>query len=284
MSAQRPQPLKWFFALNQSSAQFEQYAEMIKVAVHIASKHTSLVPHFIYDGEENSLTSWLRGRGVTVVHRRSFLYEGLREIAERRNDPNVLTTGSGAFLRTELPGLARDLGLADEYVLYTDCDVMFVGEVCDYLGQLRPRYFTVGPESNSRDYNVMNSGVMLMNLPNMAATDQQFRGFMRAELESLTRSTWDQEAYIRFYGRRLTGRQTWDRLPIEYNWKPYWGTSPSAKIVHFHGPKPHQRELIRSGRAPRILMLLSGGAYLELCGRWDEMLAEAAAHTPDGAA
>ena len=27
-------------------------------------------------------------------------------------------------------------------------------------------------------------------------------------------------------------------LPLEYNWKPYWGTNDNAIIVHFHGLKP----------------------------------------------
>lgn len=27
-------------------------------------------------------------------------------------------------------------------------------------------------------------------------------------------------------------------LPIEYNWKPYWGINDKAKLIHFHGMKP----------------------------------------------
>ena len=27
-------------------------------------------------------------------------------------------------------------------------------------------------------------------------------------------------------------------LPIEYNWKPYWGINGNAKLIHFHGMKP----------------------------------------------
>lgn len=29
-----------------------------------------------------------------------------------------------------------------------------------------------------------------------------------------------------------------DFLPLEYNWKPYWGLNENAKIIHFHGIKP----------------------------------------------
>ena len=29
----------------------------------------------------------------------------------------------------------------------------------------------------------------------------------------------------------------WDRLPVVYNWKPYWGYNEGIKILHFHGLK-----------------------------------------------
>jgi hypothetical protein len=40
----------------------------------------------------------------------------------------------------------------------------------------------------------------------------------------------------------------WSRLPLEMNWKPYWGWNPDASIVHFHGPKPQFIEAILSGK------------------------------------
>ena len=30
-----------------------------------------------------------------------------------------------------------------------------------------------------------------------------------------------------------------NKLPLEYNWKPYWGINNEAKIIHFHGIKPY---------------------------------------------
>ncbi|MCA1628296.1 MAG: hypothetical protein LC742_10085 [Acidobacteria bacterium] len=272
--------MKWFFALNEQGADFEHYAAMLKVAVHTAARRTLLVPYLIYDGAENELTAWLRRRKVTIIKRRSFLYESLREIARRRNDPNILAIGAGAFLRTELPQLTAELGISDEYVLYTDCDVMFMGEVCDFLSALQPRFFAVAPEFFFGDYRAMNSGVMLMNLPRLRRDDQRFRKFMAERIEELTRSTWDQQAYKEFYRSKLYHRLfKWNKLPERYNWKPYWGDNSAAKIIHFHGPKPHQREVLNSGEVPEHLQslvpLAERGAYYQLCALWDEALHEA---------
>ncbi|CAN5352544.1 glycosyltransferase [soil metagenome] len=272
--------MKWFFALNEQGADFEHYAAMLKVAVHTAARHTSLVPHLIYDGAENDLTAWLRRRKVAIIKRRSFLYESLREIAERRTDPNILAIGGGAFLRTELPQLTGELGMSDEFVLYTDCDVMFMGEVCDFLPALRPRFFAVAPEFFIGDYRAMNSGVMLMNLPRLRQDDRRFRKFMAEKIEELTRNTWDQHAYKEFYRSKLSRRLfKWSKLPERYNWKPYWGDYSAAKIIHFHGPKPHQQGVLDSGDVPAhlkaLVPLAERGAYYELCALWDEALREA---------
>ncbi len=273
--------MKWFFALNETSAIFQSYADMIKVAVHTALKHTSLVPYFLYDGSENDLTEWLRRRNVTIIRCRTSLYDRLADLAEQRNDRSILSIGSGAFLRTEIPGLASDHGIHDTYVLYTDCDVMFLREVCDSLADVQPRYFAVAPEKAPDeyciDYRKMNSGVMLMNLRNLAADDRRFRAFVARNLHRFIRNGWDQDAYRKFYTARWTKRPRWDRLPLEFNWRPYWGDFSSARIVHFHGPKPYEREEFEreEGADPRhVLSYLARGSYDELSRLWDDIHGE----------
>ena len=34
--------------------------------------------------------------------------------------------------------------------------------------------------------------------------------------------------------------QELDSLPEPYNWKGYWGCSPSIVLIHWHGPKPER--------------------------------------------
>jgi lipopolysaccharide biosynthesis glycosyltransferase len=268
--------MKWFFALNEHGNEFENYSKLLKVAVHTAQKFTTLEPHFLYDGEENSLTDWLRKRDVTIVKCRSFLYDNLRDLAERKNNPYYFTIGTGAFLRTEIPRLALENGYQDEFVLYTDLDVMFMTEVVETLQKFSPKYFAVAPEITISDYRAMNSGVMLMNLKNLQADDAKFRKFIFSELEKMVGDAWDQTAYKMFYRGRIFGYK-WDKLPPELNWKPYWGDYLNAQIIHFHGPKPFQKEILLSdseGKEPESLFLLLEGKFLELADIWEQFYRE----------
>lgn len=295
--------MKWFFALNQASGNFEHIADMVKVAVHSAQKHTSLEPYFLFDGVENELTHWLRARGVTVIFRRSWLYEELSQLAAQTNKPHILEIGSGAFLRTEIPSLSQEMGFADETVLYTDCDVLFFAEVVPELSALKPRLFAIAPEDDPNNHLLVNSGVMVMNLPGLLKHEKRFRRFVLRHLDSCCRHSWDQTAYIWYYHslmrqllslkvepefamracralyrRKIGPSPLWDALPIEYNWKPYWEKFDHAKILHFHGPKPYERDILRSGDAPphlNHLLSMMGGSYNELSDIWMSALAEA---------
>src|SRR3712207_523906 len=161
--------MQWYFALTEDSTAFRQYAEMIMVAVHTAKRHTSLVPHCIYDGAENSFTDWMTRHDVRIVRHRSFVRDRLGEIGRRKQNPHFEAAVAGAFSRVELPELVRHLG-DPERVLYTDCDVIFVGDVLPALEASRCDQFAVGPESTQDDYGDMNTGVMLMNCPRLRET------------------------------------------------------------------------------------------------------------------
>lgn len=269
--------MKWFFALNEGGNQFENYANLLKVAVHTALKFTSLEPYFLYDGDENDLTVWLRSRAVQIIKCRSFLYDELKKVADNRGDPNIQAIGAGAFLRTEIPRITSELGLEDQYVLYTDVDVMFCSDVSE-LGKIKPKYFAVAPEVKINNYRQMNSGVMVMNLPALRTDDKEFRQFMTERLPDLVSDAWDQTAYKLYYKKRIFGFR-WDKLPPEYNWKPYWPMNRDAKIVHFHGPKPYQKAVLTSNDTPahlKPLLPLVSENYLRLADRWDELYHETA--------
>jgi lipopolysaccharide biosynthesis glycosyltransferase len=262
--------MQWFFALTEDSTAFRQYAEMIMVAVHTATKFTSLKPNCLYDGAENEFTEWLTRHDVRIVCHRSFLREALEELGRQKANPHLAAALSGAFSRVELPELVERLGGADR-VLYTDCDVIFRGEVVPELEANPCDYFAVAPESVQDDYVNMNTGVMLMNTGRLRERLPAFREYIRQNLAALERESWDEAAY-RWYYRDSHG-PLWDRLRPELNWKPYWGENAQAKIIHFHGPKPFQQDHIES-HWPE-LRSLTGGAYPALVEKWRELLQEA---------
>ena len=47
------------------------------------------------------------------------------------------------FLRVELLRIALGMGINEDYVLYTDCGVMFMEDVADVLSKIVCRYFVV---------------------------------------------------------------------------------------------------------------------------------------------
>lgn len=262
--------MQWYFALTEDSTAFRQYAEMVMVAVHTAKSRTALEPHCIYDGGENDFTAWLTKHEVRLIRHRSFVREALEELARKKGNPHLAAALSGAFSRIELPAIVERAGRSGR-VLYTDCDVMFLGEVVPELEANACRYFAVAPESSRDDYVNMNTGVMLMNTERLRESLPKFREYVSENLAALEAESWDEAAYRWFY--RDENGPMWDRLRPELNWKPYWGESADAKVIHFHGPKPFQREYIDS-HWPE-LKGLTGGAYLESVERWNELLEEA---------
>jgi len=262
--------MQWYFALTEDSTAFRQYAEMAMVAVHTAKKVTSLEPHCIYDGDENDFTAWLTKRGVRIIRHRSFVREALEELGRRKENPHLAAALSGAFSRIELPEIGDRTADAGR-ILYTDCDVMFLDEVVPELEENACRYFAVAPESGLGDYVNMNTGVMLMNTERLHESLPEFREYVSNNLAALEAESWDEAAYRWFY--RDENGPMWDRLRPELNWKPYWGENAQAKIIHFHGPKPFQRDYIDS-HWPE-LREHSGGAYLAEVERWSRLLEEA---------
>jgi hypothetical protein len=262
--------MKWFFALNALTEHLTAYADMVKVAVVTARRHTTLEPVFLYDGPPNELTAWLQGRGVEIVERRTRLYEALAALAAEKRDPFILQCGAGAFLRLEIPSLCVERGWPDRDVFYTDCDVMFTGPVVDLLPDLRGYFIGAAPEGEQDNPDFINSGVMLMRVPSLLRLEEPFWQFVHEKLARMVTFGWDQAAYQWFY------RHGWKHLAAEMNWKPYWGVNAGARIVHFHGPKPFHRAALAHGVAlPQQRELARGEGFAHYCALWDAALAEA---------
>lgn len=223
--------MKWFFAINDASRRFELYSQLIKVAVYTANHNTSLEPFCIYDGKENDLTAWLRKNHVKIIFHRTPHYQKLQTIGGSH-----FTIGSGAFLRVEIPQIIAINGIEDEYVLYTDADVMFMKDVTEDFKDINCEYFAVAPEKDYDSRDTMNTGVMYMNTKKLLECHQEFNQFISKRLRLLCKKAFEQGAYNIFF------KGKWDWLDATLNWKHYWHKSEPAKIIHFHGLKPNQFE------------------------------------------
>ena len=263
--------MQWFLGLAEGSLGFEKYAEMAKVAIFTALRHTSLQPHVLYDGGENEFTRWLEEREIPIVRCQSYLADEIAKLKCGEREENIRLALRGILLRVELPRLSEQLHMG-ERILYTDCDIFFRAEVAADFAEIDCKYFAVAPEFDREDYRAMNTGVMWMNLPALREIDAEFKNYIRQNLNNLQNAAWDQGAYRQFFSTN-DGSFSWDKLSPQLNWKPYWGDYAKAKIIHFHGPKPYQQPHIDSHFAE--LKHLTGGAYDELCAQWRELLAEA---------
>lgn len=210
--------MKWYFACNDKS---ERFYPLIKGAVNSAIQNTTLEPNFLFDGEENEFTQWLREKGVNVIHYKSSFYDEL----EKFYDGGFLSTAAGAFLRCDIPIIEK----VDDFVLYTDCDVLFLKDF-DISKIEKPKYFACSTQSSKRDFNLFNTGVMVMNVKKLRESHRDFVKFITSNFEKF--KTFDQDAFQIFYGKKNT------KLPVKYNHKPYWGIDEEAAILHFHGSKP----------------------------------------------
>ena len=249
-----PRGLKWVFTVTGNA---KSYDEMTRVAVLSALANTTLTPVCVFTGARNGLSRWLEARGVRMVYHRPAWREKLINALARARSLNHDKKSSplyqsdekmvSTFLRIDIP----TLGFVDPYVLYADIDVVFLSDVgvADF-GEKPPRYFTMGAESdgplisvydrkNKKNVNLGNAGVMLMNVENLLRTHADFTKWVFSPRNAARGIHFgiygpgDQGAYNEFYQGRFEVR-AW---PL-FNWKPYWGYTPQAKLIHFHGPKP----------------------------------------------
>ena len=214
--------MKLYIAWSQAS-EFRtdhDWENLLRATILSALVNTSLKVNLLYDGLDTPFTAELQQIGVKIIKHRVSIYEKLREF--KAGDMGYLAIAAGAFLRFDIPIIEDE----DEFVLYTDSDVMFMRDVD--LSHLRPENFAAAPQFSKTQTTDMNSGVMLINVHNMRKIHKELIKFATDNLQL----GLDQEILREFFGTNYT------LLPAEFNWKPYWGIAADAYIVHWHGPKP----------------------------------------------
>ena len=229
--------MKWYFCINASGA--ERYSDHIIAAVRSAKKNTDLTPICVCHDPQNTfpknLEDFLLKNGVSIIRDESVIY---RKLIDNKIHPDgfSLDVAAGAYLRFEVPRIETE----DKFVLYTDCDVIFCpGFSLESI--TNPKYFSCSPEFDYDNWSYFNSGVMIINIESMKLTYDSLISVAFERLKSGLHQSYDQGDLNAFYW------MAWNHLPPQFNWKPYWGINNSAKIIHFHGPKPKDIENIISG-------------------------------------
>ena len=220
--------MKLFLSTNSDTVKTEN-VKLLNNTVKSAIENTEFEIFVIFDGKKSELSL---PSSVNIIEHRHRCYDTFV------NSDKDLITSSGAFLRTEIPILMDSLGIKDEYCLYTDYDVIFQKKDYSELDNLKPKYFAVCPEIKKNDWSYFNTGVMLLNVNTLKTEDEKIIKFINDNFGKvqLPYGSYDQPIMNFLF------KDKFDRLPLEYNWKPYWGINEDAKIIHFHGAKPESVE------------------------------------------
>jgi len=213
----------WFCGVNDRS---QMHKNLYLVSLRSAKKNTTLNPILLYDGNDEEFCHAVELYRCKIVHYVTSFSNKENFIKKHVNWKGI---ASGAFLRIDIPLICDKLNIKDSTVLYTDTDVIFLQDIVSDLESYTPYYFAICPEINKTDYNHFNSGVMLLNVKTMLETHSELSNFM--ESKDYNFIAFDQGALQEFYKGKP------EKLPLEFNHKPYWGIDNNAKIIHYHGPK-----------------------------------------------
>ncbi len=229
--------MKIVFALDSTSS---EYRLLAKVMVRSALDQGLSNLHCLYQGVDDEFTRWLEAAGVKVLFHTGSLKD---DIAATYRGNKTLSHALGTYLRLEIPDAFSALGYMDEFVLYVDVDVLFTPKFS--LPNVRPLLVAGAPCWSIDNFKFMNTGVLVLNLPALRHRLRAFRQFLmdnKFDFESSGFGPCDQGAWNVFF------RGEWERLPSQYNWKPFWGVNEAAQIVHFVGPNPFEAGEILIGQ------------------------------------
>jgi hypothetical protein len=225
--------MRWYFAIDEQGG-LGPTGNFARLAVRSARAVGGLEPVLLYYGGRTEFTGWMEANGVQIVDAApSFLDTVETAVAAGTYKPHSI----GHWLRVTIPQVEQ----TEEFVLYTDCDVIFLRGM-DWRG-LRPKLFAAAPEFHPENWHYFNAGVMLLNVPAMRATYPAFEALIKFRIGGTEHPQYDDQAALNEAYAGL-----WERLDPAFNWKPYWACDRKAAILHFHGPKPEILDLIATGR------------------------------------
>lgn len=248
--------LKWVFVYSSFT---KNYNQNIKVAV-LSANDTDIIPVCIYFGPKDYMYYWFIENNVRVIfHTPSWINkinDNFDKVAKNINFASTYKSNNSliaTYLRLDIP----ILGFRDEYILYTDTDVLFMNTP---VFNSKPSYYINGAESDEnvcgfqtqtikttnnfktykRNHHIEygNAGIMYMNVNNLRNVYEDFVTFafnsknLQNGLHHGVYGPADQGAYNEYF----QGAFECVKYPL-FNWKPYWIENKDAQIIHFHGPK-----------------------------------------------
>ena len=228
--------MKCYFCLTEPNANNLPYIDLLYVSLKSACENTNLDLYVVYDGTENG-RCWeiLQEFNVKII-RHTFSHKQYLPKTFSKEYIHKISGGqdiaydklAGAFMRLDIPFIEQE----DDYVFYADIDVLFLKDFShENFGETE--YLSAAPEFSKDLQNMtyFNSGVLYLNVKNMRAiSNTVFEMLKKGEKNST--NIFDQGYLNQLCFDKMT------LMPLEFNWKPYWGINDEAYLIHFHAMKP----------------------------------------------
>ena len=229
--------MKCYFALSDDVSNNDIYYWMFVATINSARKNTNLDLHCLFDFrkkyvdniEQDRIYKLLKEKNVTV-HLCSIDFENeLLSVYSEDYLKSINVTKSSLYSRF-LRFMIADIEKTDKIVLYADTDILFLKNIDDSI--INTETVAVCPEfDKKKNFSYFNAGIMLLNMESYRLAKKNLISILKQNKHP-TIECCDQGYLNDIY------RKNFDRLPLEYNWKPYWGENGNAIIVHLHGFKP----------------------------------------------
>lgn len=259
--------IKWFCYLNDNPKMLDEYLNYYKVAVKTQQINApSLIPHLVYDGNNEKVLNFCEKNNIIVIKHQSKIHDKVFEYYQK-NKPHQVFDALACFLKPEVPLISKKiLKYEDKYVLLTDSDVMFFNDPIELYNH---KVSHIGVSSEF-DINLsdFNAGIMWFNVDTMCNELDEFENFIVNNFDKF--EVFDQDAFKQYYKTKTY------KLPIEYNYKSYWGYARNKKeinILHFHGLKPKQYMEVLTGKNTNpVLKPMLTPTYIEMVGYYNAVL------------
>jgi hypothetical protein len=239
------------------------YWEMLLTSLYSCIKNTNLRPTVIICGDSNSQSNvikLIRSKGIEIRYMHSDMWRNLSSkypmplIRDALKDSAI--PWASKFI-TESIYLKLDMLKSfneEAYLLLVDIDTIFTENFYagDRISDHKPKILAannlscVDPIDGSPEkYTNINAGFVLFNVARVASDleqmaeefDRQYAYCMKC-LDSGNMKGYYPSNLLEEWMLATLYKGQWEILPPEYNWRPNWGYSDRAKLIHYQGYKP----------------------------------------------
>lgn len=211
--------------------------DLMDAAISSVYSCTNLIPVIVWAGSETNNLDHFKNKytNITIIQAFEETYNKYKNL-----DINFEQYKIGVLARYEIMNYFPD----QKYLLYADTDTLFIRNInWDSLIQLESKHpLSLVYDSDLYDVRY-NSGLFVMNTEEWKKHIHNFRKEMITPInKQIYKQNMDQDILISYLQNNIN--KEIPILPVQLNWKPYWGYSyilyNNVIVVHYHGSSKYK--------------------------------------------